>query len=108
MDELKIQEATELILTACRKCNKYIDENEPWALAKSEEKMDRLNTVLYNLIQSIRIIAINLQAFLPDTANKILKLINIDDKTYISSKQFDTDSDEIRTNKEEILFKRIQ
>ena len=107
MDELKVQEALDLILNACRKCNKYIDENEPWALAKSDDTKERLNAVLYNLIQSIRIIAINLQAFLPDTADKILNIINVDEKSYESSTKFDLDVNDIHVNKEEILFQRI-
>ena len=107
MEDLKVQDALELIISTCRKCNKYIDENEPWSLAKNEETNDRLNIVLYNLIQSIRIIAINLQAFLPDTADKILELINVQDKSYASSKIFESSEDLVHVNKEEILFKRI-
>ena len=107
MEELKVQESIDLIINACRRCNKYIDENEPWALAKDEQLKERLNTVLYNLLQSIRVIAINLQPFLPDTAEKIFSIINVDDKSYESSKTFDVDQKELNVNKEEILFQRI-
>ena len=59
-----------------KRCNKYIDETEPWILAKDEAKKDRLATVLYNLIEGIRISANLLSSFMPETAEKILAQIN--------------------------------
>lgn len=71
MHELRVQDALSAILDLFSRCNKYIDETMPWALAK-EEKRDRLSTVLYNLLESIRIGGILLKPFLPTTADKIL------------------------------------
>ena len=76
MDELKIGEAIQEIFDVLRKCNKYIDDTMPWSLAKEEDKKDRLGTVLYNLLESIRICAVLLSPFLPETAEKIFKQLN--------------------------------
>ena len=70
MNELKVADALEEIFNAYRRCNKYIDETTPWLLAKEETKKDRLATVLYNLIESIRIETVLLQAFLPQSAEE--------------------------------------
>lgn len=80
MNHLAIGEAIEEIFDVLRRCNKYIDETEPWVLAKDETKKERLETVLYNLLESIRVCAIFLQAFLPDTAEKVFKLLNTENK----------------------------
>lgn len=82
MDGLKINEALEELFEIFRKCNKYIDESTPWVLAKEEDKKDRLETVLYNLLESIRVATVYLQAFLPDTADKIFKMLNTDKRNY--------------------------
>lgn len=86
-DDFRISDAAEAVLTAAKRSNKYIDETAPWALAKDESKKDRLSTVLYNLIESIRIIAVELKPFMPDTSKAILKQINcnIDSLESISS-----------------------
>mgnify|MGYP002859396326 CR=1 FL=1 len=76
MDDLKVGEAITEIFEVLRKCNKYIDETTPWVLAKDECKKDRLGTVLYNLLESIRICAVLLSAFLPTTSEKILNQLN--------------------------------
>lgn len=76
MNGLKVNEAIEEIMEVLRSCNKYIDETTPWVLAKDETKNDRLATVLYNLLESIRICAILLSPFIPDTSNKILEELN--------------------------------
>lgn len=78
MDELKIGDAISEIFEVLRKCNKYIDDTTPWILAKDESTKNRLGTVLYNLLESIRICSVYLQAFLPDTANAIFKELNTD------------------------------
>lgn len=70
MNELKVNEAIEEIIDVLRKCNKYIDETTPWVLAKDENKKERLATVLYNLLESIRICAILLSPFIPSTSKK--------------------------------------
>ena len=67
MDEYKISEALDEIFELLRRSNKYIDETTPWTLAKEENKKDELETVLYNLLESIRVSAVNLESFLPET-----------------------------------------
>ena len=87
-DDFRIADALDAVLTIAKRSNKYIDETAPWALAKDEEKKDRLSTVLYNLIESIRIIAVELSAFMPETSKAILGQINTDIDTYESIKTF--------------------
>ena len=72
METLHIAEATDEIMTVLRRLNKYIDETMPWALAKDETKKERLGTVLYNLIEGIRICAVMLYPFIPESAEKIM------------------------------------
>ena len=91
MDELRVADAITEIFTLFKRCNKYIDETMPWALAKEEEKRDRLETVLYNLIESIKVGAELLEAFMPETSAKILAQLG-DGKV---------------TDKPEILFARL-
>ena len=76
MDTFRISDALEAIMLLARRSNKYIDETMPWALAKDESKKDRLSTVLYNLVESIRFIGILISPFLPQTAEEIFKQIN--------------------------------
>ncbi|MBR5233521.1 MAG: methionine--tRNA ligase [Clostridia bacterium] len=87
-DDFRISDALDAVLTIAKRSNKYIDETAPWALAKDDEKKDRLSTVLYNLIESIRIIAVELSAFMPETSKAILGQINTDIDTYESIKTF--------------------
>ena len=87
-DDFRIADALDAVLTIAKRSNKYIDETAPWALAKDEEKKDRLSTVLYNLIESIRIIAVELSAFMPETSKAILSQINTDIDSYESIKTF--------------------
>ena len=77
MDELRVADAIDEIWNLLRKSNKYIDETTPWALAKDESQKDRLATVLYNLIESIRIAATLLHSYLPETAEKIAAQLNL-------------------------------
>jgi len=76
MDKLEIGAALDEIFDVLRKCNKYIDDTTPWALAKEESKKERLETVIYNLLESIRVCAICLKPFLPGTSEEILKQLN--------------------------------
>ena len=76
MDKLKVADAISEIFTLFKRCNKYIDETMPWALAKDETKQDRLNTLLYNLVESIVIGASLLEPYMPDTSVKILNQLN--------------------------------
>ena len=87
-DEFKIADAVEAVLNSAKRSNKYIDETAPWALAKDEEKKDRLSTVLYNLLEAIRILAVELTPFMPETAEKILAQIGTEICSYESIKTF--------------------
>ena len=82
MDELQVADAMTEIFNVLRLSNKYIDETTPWVLAKEEDKHDRLETVIYNLLESIRVCGALLEAFMPDTSAEILRQINLNDKTY--------------------------
>lgn len=82
MDKLRVADAISEIFTLLRRCNKYIDETEPWVLAKDEAKKERLATVLYNLMEGIRIAAVCLEAFLPETAEKILNQLQTQERDY--------------------------
>ena len=87
-DALQKGEAESERFEVVRKCNKYIDDTMPWILAKDESKKERLGTVLYNLLESIRICAVYLNPFLTDTSDKIFKQLNCDLKTIESTKEF--------------------
>ena len=76
MNALKVNEALEDIFELLKRSNKYIDDTTPWVLAKDEQNSDRLKTVLYNLLESIRISAILLNAFIPNTSERIFKMLN--------------------------------
>ena len=76
MEKLEIGNAIDAIFDVLRKSNKYVDDTTPWILAKDETKMDRLETVLYNLLTSVLVCASELSPFLPDTAQEILRQIN--------------------------------
>ena len=107
MNKFKIAEAIEEIIELCRKSNKYIDETTPWILAKDETKQERLKTVLYNLLETIRISAVYLTAFLPETADKIFKQLNTQNRFIESTKNFKGMDSGIILNKPEILFARV-
>ncbi len=108
MNELKVADALELIINHFRNCNKYIDDTMPWALAKDENKISRLKTVLYNLVEAIRIGTVLLQAFLPDVSEKILYQLNADIATLESTKKFGQFKNNTVLNDPEILFARIE
>ena len=82
MDKLQISDAITEIFNVLRASNKYIDETTPWILAKDENQKDRLETVLYNLLESIRVCAVLLEPFLPETSIKILEQIHSNDKEF--------------------------
>ena len=107
MSSYKINEALEDIFELLKRSNKYIDETTPWVLAKDPANNDRLKTVLYNLLESIRISAILLEAFIPSTSEKILNMLNTK-KTSIDTLDFGTLETDIILNESEILFNRIE
>ena len=88
MDDFRVSDALETIFSAARRSNKYIDETTPWLLAKDESKKARLGTVLYNLLESIRIIAVQLKPFMPETSDKILAQLNTNIDSYESIMSF--------------------
>ncbi|MBQ9609163.1 MAG: methionine--tRNA ligase [Lachnospiraceae bacterium] len=108
MDKLKVAEAITEIFNLFRRCNKYIDETEPWVLAKDEEHKDRLNTVLYNLVESIIVGATLLEPFMPETSEKILKQLNAEKRRVTELSNFGLyPSGNKVTSEPEILFARI-
>lgn len=109
MDNLKTNEAIAEIWKLISKANKYIDLSTPWILAKQENK-DRLNQVLYNLVECIRIIAIPLQICFVDTPAKIFEQIGVskEDISWENAKQFGIIKDGTKVSKGEILFPRIE
>jgi methionyl-tRNA synthetase len=108
MDKLRVADAITEIFTLFKRCNKYIDETMPWALAKEEDKKDRLATVLYNLVESICIGATLLESFMPQTAKKILAQLNAKERTYDDLSAFGLyESGTKVTDKPEILFARL-
>ena len=108
MDSLEVGAALEEIIDAFRRSNKYIDETTPWVLAKDEDKKNRLQTVLYNLLEATRICAVYLQAFLPDTAEAIFKTLNTDLKDYSSVDNFGGYKLNTKISEPEHLFDRIE
>ena len=108
MDEFKASNALDEIFNLLRRTNKYIDETMPWALAKDETKKDRLATVLYNLIESIRFSAVMLYPYMPSTATKILDQINTDQRDFESLKEFGKYANGTKVvEKPEMLFARL-
>ncbi len=88
LDTYKVADALSEIFDLAKRCNKYIDETMPWALAKDEDKKGRLGTVLYNLLEGIRFIAVLLKPFMPETSDKILEQIGTDVNTLESLAEF--------------------
>ena len=108
MGELRVADAITEIFALFKRCNKYIDETMPWALAKDESKQDRLATVLYNLVESISIGAELLESFLPETAEKVLNQLNATRRGYDKLHTFGLYPDGGKvTEKPEILFARL-
>ena len=108
MDQLRVADAITEIFNIFRRCNKYIDETMPWALAKDEAKKDRLATVLYNLVEAITIGASLLEAFMPETSEKILAQLQTEKRELSAMDQFGLYPDGGKvTDKPEILFARM-
>jgi len=107
MDELKIPEALDSIFEIFKKCNKYIDETTPWILAKEENK-ERLKSVIYNLLESIRIGAVLLKPFLPSTSDEIFRQLNTKFDTLESIEKFGALELGNKLNDPKPLFIRIE
>ena len=108
MEELRVADAMTEIFGLFKGCNKYIDETMPWALAKDEAKKDRLEEVLYNLVESITIGACLLESFMPETTEKILAQLNAEKRSYEELDQFGlyTSGNQV-TDQPQILFQRL-
>ena len=107
MDKFRIADSLENVLDVYRRCNKYIDETMPWVLAKDESKKDRLATVLYNIVESIRIATVYLGCYLPDTALSIFNQINTELRDFDSVNKFGGYVSGTKVNDAVVLFKRI-
>ncbi len=108
MEKLRVADAITEIFTLFKRCNKYIDETMPWVLAKDEASRGRLETVLYNLVESITIGAVLLKSFMPETAEKILKQLNTTDRECDQLGSFGMYPNNNKvTENPEILFARL-
>lgn len=106
-DDFRIADAVEAVINSAKRSNKYIDETAPWALAKDEANKERLSTVLYNLLEAIRIIAVELSPFMPDTSKAILAQINCEEASYESILSFGTAKTGVKVAAPTPLFNRI-
>lgn len=106
-DDFRIADAVETVINSAKRSNKYIDETAPWALAKDEANKDRLSTVLYNLTEAIRIIAVELSPFMPDTSKAIIEQINCNEATYESILTFGKAKLDNKVGAATPLFNRI-
>ena len=107
MNNLRVADSLDAIFDIFRKCNKYIDETMPWVLAKDEKCLNRLSTVLYNLVESIRFGAVLLQAYMPDTSEKIFNQLNTNIKSFDSLDKFGYYKSGTKLNEAFVLFQRI-
>lgn len=108
METLHVADAISQVVSLFRSANKYIDETKPWALAKEEESQDRLQTVLYNLLEVVRIGGIALASFIPETSEKILDQIKVEDRSFLSAKTYGLFPLNHRViDKPEIIFSRL-
>ncbi len=108
MDQLRVADALTEIFALFKRCNKYIDETMPWALAKDETKKDRLSEVLYNLVESISYGATLLESFMPSTSRRILEQLNAEPRTIEQMNHFGLYRSGAKvTDKPEILFARM-
>jgi methionyl-tRNA synthetase len=108
MDDFHVGDALDEIFTLLRRTNKYIDQTEPWVLAKDPEKKDRLATVLYNLLESIRFSGVLLSSFLPETSEKILDALQTQQRDFDSLAKFgQLETDHAVIKKMQPLFARI-
>lgn len=110
INKLQFHDGLEEIWKVIRRTNKYIDETAPWVLAKEEANKGRLDQVLYNLVDTIRIISILIKPFMEHTSDKIWKQLNLslESMNWEEAKEFDKTPSELKVNKGEILFQRLE
>lgn len=107
MDAYHVADALEEVFVLLRRSNKYIDETTPWVLAKDEAQKERLGTVLYNLVESIRFAGVLLKSFIPETAEKVLSQINASEKTLSSLEVFGKTVSGVATGEAQVIFARM-
>ena len=107
LKEYRVSDAISTIMSIAKRSNKYIDETMPWSLAKDEAQHDRLATVLYNLLESIRFVAILISPFMPETSEKIFNQLNSNEKSYDSLNSFGNLETGISVSDPTPLFSRI-
>ena len=107
METLKVSDALEIVVDLARQANKYIDANEPWVLVKDESKQDRLDHVLYHLMETIRYVAVLLQPFIPETAENIFKQLGETEQSFESLQTFGVLTDR-QVEKPFVLFERYK
>ncbi len=107
MNDLRVADAIEAILDLLRRCNKYIDETSPWALAKDEAKKARLAAVLYNLLEGIRVASVLISSFMPETAERVFAQLNTKKTDYDSILTWGQYEADKVTEKPEALFQRL-
>lgn len=108
MEHYEFSVALEAIWKLIRRTNKYVDETEPWKLAKDEDKKDRLNTVLYNLAESLRIVSVLIYPFIKETSLKIREQLGLDEKvSWEDSRVFGLLPDDTKVRKGEVIFPRL-
>lgn len=108
MNEYKLSDAIDQVWNIVRRSNKYIDETTPWILAKDESKKERLQTVLYNLAETIRIISVMLSPIMPSTSKKIQEYMSCEDNTFDSIKIFGKIQNKTKVKEAKIMFERIE
>ena len=107
ISEYKMSDAVECVINFARRCNKYIDETMPWALAKDEASKEKLGTVLYNLLEGIRVLSALISPIMPETAVKIAEQLNIEPATYDSIKEWSGLTAGVKVGTATPLFSRI-
>ena len=107
MDDFKFNEALQTLWTFIRRANKYVDETEPWILGRDEANKDRLNTVLYNLAESLRIVAQLIEPVMKNTSKEILKKLGTDNKGFASAGEFGLLEEGAKVTKGANLFDRL-
>ena len=107
MSQFRVSDSLDAIFSALRRANKYIDETTPWILAKNEEDKPRLATVIYNLLESVRMAAVALTPYIPTTAEKIFSILGTDKKDYSTAVTFGHLEVGKPLGKSEVLFARV-
>ena len=107
LSEYKMSDAVECVMNFARRCNKYIDETMPWALAKDESQKEKLGTVLYNLLEGIRVLSALISPIMPETSVKIAEQMNIEPATYDSIQEWGGLKAGVKVGTATPLFSRI-